>query len=212
MTEYLGKKYVPVEQDFFAAPSFEVAPRLIGCVLHHENRGEHVAIMLVETEAYDKSEKAIHLGSAQLLPHGHVYVHRYRNMWAIDLVCDLQEHGSSVLLRAAVPVLGEDIMIKRRSADANADGVIRERKPGFERRLCRGPCNLGGALGIYPALVGASLFKPPFRILRPVEPVRTLLNGPRANITKDAHLPWRWGHAEYQEWLSQPSYPKKETK
>ncbi|TYK93317.1 hypothetical protein E0F66_12100, partial [Streptococcus pyogenes] len=140
-------------------PSFKVAPRLIGCVLHHDNRGQHVAMKIVETEAYDKSEQAIHLGKSQLLPYGHTYVHPYRNMWAIDLVCDLEEHGSSVLLRAAVPVIGIDIMTERRSADAKAESAIRERKPGFEKKLCKGPCNLGEALGLYETLDGASLFK-----------------------------------------------------
>lgn len=209
MTKYLGKTYVPVEQDFFAGPSYEVAPRLIGCVLHHENRGEHVAVKIVETEAYDQNDRAAHQAPSQLLPHGHVYVHPYRDMWAIDLICEAAGYGSSVLLRAAVPVIGLDIMVARRGTDERADRTIRERKPGYETKLCKGPCNLGEALGLYEALDGASLFKPPFRILRPVEPVTTLLNGPRANITRDTHLLWRWGDAGYKEWLSQPSFSKK---
>lgn len=208
MPEYFGKKYVPVEKEFFADASFEVAPRLIGCILHHDSRGKHVAMMIVEAEAYDQNDRAAHQDPTQLLPHGHIYVHPYRNMWAIDLVCDTEGHGSSVLLRAAVPVVGLDIMIERRAADEGAESAIRNRKAGFERKLCKGPCNLGEALGLYEALDGASLFKPPFQMLRPEEPITTLLNGPRANITRDTHLLWRWGHAGYKEWLSQPSFPK----
>jgi DNA-3-methyladenine glycosylase len=82
--------------------------------------------------------------------------------------------------------------------------MIRARAPGYERRLCDGPCKVGEALGLYPQLDGASLFEPPFRILRPINPVTSLLNGPRINVSKDADRAWRWGHPNYREWLSAP--------
>lgn len=194
MVEYLGKEYVAVEPDFLASPSFEVAPRLIGCVLHHDNRGEDVAIALSEVEAYDESDRASHDAPSQLLPHGHVYIHPYARsgMWAMDLVCGAEGQGSSVLIRAAIPVLGIDIMAARRSADPTADRDIRTRAMGFEKKICNGPCSVGEALGIYPLLDGASLFRPPFRIYRPVDPIDDLINGVRINITKDADRPWRW--------------------
>jgi DNA-3-methyladenine glycosylase len=53
-------------------------------------------------------------------------------------------------------------------------------------------------------LDGASLFKPPFRLLRPIKPVTSLLNGPRIKVSKDVHRPWRWGHPDHREWLSAP--------
>jgi DNA-3-methyladenine glycosylase len=212
MTEYFGKKYVPIDEQeaFFLCPSFVVAPRLIGCVLHHDN-GKDTGIMIVEDEAYDKTEKAIHGNASQLLPGGHAYVHRYTRskMWALDLVCGGEGDASSVLIRAGIPAVGEDIMIEHRSGH---DKTIRERARGFEKKLCRGPCNVAEALGIHPLLDRKSLFKAPFRIYRPVEPVTNLLNGPRANITKDVELPWRWGHVGYSQWLSQPSFPKKDEK
>jgi DNA-3-methyladenine glycosylase len=52
MTEYLGKQYVPVNENFFAGSAVELAPSLIGCVLHHNNRGKDIAIMIAEDEAY----------------------------------------------------------------------------------------------------------------------------------------------------------------
>src|SRR4051794_17177554 len=165
MTEYFGKEYIPVEWDFFSGPSFEVAPRLIGCVIHHDNRGKDTAIMIVEVEAYDKkdNDKAIHGSAAQMLPHGHAYVHHYRRskMWALDLVCSAEGDASSVLIRAGVPVVGMDTMIERRE---KAEQAIRNRTSGFEKRVCKGPCNVGEALAIYALLDGASLFKKPFRI------------------------------------------------
>lgn len=212
MTEFFGKKYVPIDEQeaFFLRPSFEVAPRLIGCVLHHDD-GKDTAIMIVEDEAYDKNDKAIHGNASQLLPGGRAYVHPYKRskMWALDLVCGPEGYASSVLIRAGVPAVGEDIMIGYRSG---YDKTIRERARGFEKKLCRGPCNVAESLGIHPLLDKKSLFEAPFRIYRPVEPVTNLLNGPRVNITKDVDLRWRWGHAEYSQWLSQPSFPTKDEK
>jgi DNA-3-methyladenine glycosylase len=117
MTEYLGKKYVPVEQDFFEAPAELVAPRLIGCVLHHDNRGEDTAIMIAEGEAYSPGDRAAHChpdaplhvrtrSVSQLLPPGHAYIHGYGNMLFLDLVCDAEGRGSSVLICAAAPWRG----------------------------------------------------------------------------------------------------------
>ncbi|MCC8950414.1 DNA-3-methyladenine glycosylase [Bradyrhizobium sp. Arg62] len=89
MTEFLGKEYVPVEPDFFAPPSWMVAPRLIGCVLCMDYRGASIAMALSATEAYDQCEGAFHGTDTQFLSHGHAYVHLYARckMWAMDFVC-----------------------------------------------------------------------------------------------------------------------------
>jgi hypothetical protein len=100
-------------------------------------------------------------------------------------------------------------MTERRSTDPSASRDIRNRARGFEEHLCKQPCNVGKALGLYEALDGASLFKPPFRLYRPIKPATTLLNSPRANIAKGVDLLWRWGHADYKEWLSPPPVPEK---
>lgn len=222
MIEYLGKKYIPADEDFLARPSFEVAPRLIGCILHHNNRNVDTAIMLIENEAYGGgNDRAFHLhpenrsrrnGSVStLMPHGHVRIHGYGSMWALDIICGKESPGSTVLIRAGLPVVGIGVMAERRSIAPDADRDVRNRANGFEKKLCNGPCKVSEALGIYPLLDGASLFVPPFRLLRPVEPVATLLNGPRVNVTQDIHLPWRWGHPEYRAWLSPQPFPKKDS-
>jgi DNA-3-methyladenine glycosylase len=128
-------------------------------------------------------------------------------MPCLNLVCGTEGFGSAVLIRAGRPIIGIDAMAERRSAHLSSDRTIRERAPGFERKLCNGPSELGEALGLYALLDGASLFKPPFRVLRPTGSSPALLNGPRINISKDADRPWRWGHAEYREWLSVPFAP-----
>jgi hypothetical protein len=50
-TDYFGRKYVEVDADFLAPPAAKVAPRLIGCALHHDDRGAEIAIC-AEAAAY----------------------------------------------------------------------------------------------------------------------------------------------------------------
>jgi DNA-3-methyladenine glycosylase len=99
MVAYLGTECVPVEEDFFAGSAVEVAPRLIGCVLHHDDRGKDTAIMISETEAYGVDDQAAQChpsASAQrrngsgsmLLAGGHVHNFQDRGMPCLDLVCD----------------------------------------------------------------------------------------------------------------------------
>ena len=46
-------------------------------------------------------------------------------------------------------------MTERRSTDPSASRDIRNRARGFEEHLCKQPCNVGKALGLYEALDGA---------------------------------------------------------
>src|SRR5205814_1328744 len=82
-------------------------------------------------------------------------------------------------------------------------------RQGIREACLLGAVQRGQAFGLYEALDGASLFKPPFRLNRSIEPVTTLLNRPRANIEKGVDLLWRWGHADYKEWLCPPPVPEK---
>ncbi len=209
--------YVPVEPDFFAGPATEVAPKLIGCVVIFSDlrRAVDTGIIVVETEAYDETDMASHChpaaaaqrrnrSSSMLLPHGHAYIHMDRGMPCLNLVCSAEGFGSAVLIRAGRPAIGIEAMAERRSSSPSSDRSIRARSPGYERKLCNGPCKVGEALGLYSLLDGASLFKPPFRLLRPIRPAASVLNGTRINISKDADRPWRWGHADHRSWLSSP--------
>jgi DNA-3-methyladenine glycosylase len=212
MTEYFGRQYVEVEADFFALPAAEVAPRLIGCVLHHDNSGAETAILLIDVEAYGGgNDRASHLhpenrsrrnkGAKNLTPHGTARIHGSRDMWGLDIVCGEEGQDSTVLVRAGLPVLGIEIMAERRSKAEAADRDVKDLARGYEKKLCNAPFNLGEAMGFWPVLDGASLLGRPFCLLRPVDPVTGLLNGPRVRVTQDVDLLWRWGHPDHQAWL-----------
>ena len=167
----------------FMAESQEVARALIGALLLVDGVGGRI----VETEAYDRLDPASHSFSgptarnqAMFGPPGRAYVYRsYGIHWCLNFVCREQDHGAGVLIRALEPLLGLDVMCKRR---------------GLEdvRLLCSGPGRVGQALGITPDLNGKRLDQLPFQVLAPAEPA-PVVKGPRIGIYKAKEVHWRFG-------------------
>ena len=88
----------------------EVARDLVGCVLSH---GETAGV-IVETEAYHESEPACHAyvgltkrTSTLFGPPGVAYVYRSYGIHAmINAVCEPEDVGAAVLIRALEPTAG----------------------------------------------------------------------------------------------------------
>jgi DNA-3-methyladenine glycosylase len=174
-----------IDRAFYARPVLEVAPDLIGCVVRH---GETAGI-IVESEAYHRTEPASHAWAgltartAPLFgPPGIAYVYfSYGVHSLLNAVCDAEESGAAVLIRALEPLDGVEIMRARR---------------GVERleELCSGPGKLTQALGIGLELNGTSLLEGPIRI----EPralgweAPQITSGRRIGITKALDLDWRF--------------------
>ncbi len=173
----------------FAAPSHEVAPRLIGALLLVDGVGG----LIVETEAYDQADPASHTYAGRTLRNasmfgapGHAYVYRsYGIHWCLNFVCRDAGHGAGVLIRALAPTQGLAQMCQRRGVHE-------------ARLLCAGPGRLAQALGITGALDGRPLDAPPFTLQAPQEEP-PLACGPRIGISKAAEVPWRFG------WAGSPS-------
>lgn len=167
---------------FFCRPAPDVAPDLIGTTLLIDGVGG----LIVETEAYDRTDPASHSyrgptlrNAAMFGPAGHLYVYRsYGLHWCLNMVCD---DASAVLIRALAPACGIDAMMARRGVSD-------------PRLLCSGPGRLCQALGVTRALDGASLHQPPLTLLARTAPV-AIAAGPRIGITKGATTPWRFGAA-----------------
>jgi DNA-3-methyladenine glycosylase len=117
-------------RDFFARPSVEVAPDLLGCVLEHETADGLVAVELTEVEAYaGASDPASHAyrgktrrNAVMFGPPGHAYVYfTYGMYFCVNLVCRGeagpagQAGASAVLLRAGAIVAGEELARARRT-------------------------------------------------------------------------------------------------
>jgi DNA-3-methyladenine glycosylase len=159
---------VLIPRDFFARPSVEVAPDLLGCVLEHETADGLVAVELTEVEAYaGRSDPASHAyrgktrrNAVMFGPPGHAYVYfTYGMHFCVNVVClGGQGSASAVLLRAGAIIAGEDLARARRTRGPVPEGPVSEGRARIAPRdLARGPARLCQALGIDRALDGADV-------------------------------------------------------
>ena len=174
-----------IDRAFYERPVLEVAPDLIGCVVRHRE----TAGVIVESEAYHRTEPASHAWAgltartAPLFgPPGIAYIYfSYGVHSLLNAVCDAQESGAAVLIRALQPLDGIEIMRARRGG-------------AREQELCSGPGKLTQALGIGLELNGTSLLDGPIRI-EPRVPgweAPDVAIGRRIGITKAVDLDWRF--------------------
>lgn len=132
-------------------PAVDAAKRLLGCILEREIDGKTVRVMIVETEAYDETDAASHSFNGRTPrtdvmfgPAGHLYIYfTYGMHYCCNVVTGQKGEGSAVLLRAAEPLIGEDILEKRRS------------KTGVD--VTNGPAKLCQSLGIDKKMNGHDL-------------------------------------------------------
>ena len=178
----------PLTRDFYARDVPEVAPELLNKVIVHGERSAR----LVEVEAYAGTDDPGSHGyrgptprtEVMFGPPGHLYVYfTYGMHWCANAVCGEDGTCMAVLLRAAAPLTGLELMHLARGPAAR-----------HERDLCSGPAKLCQALGIDRALNGADVVggaevailddgTPP-----PAEPGRST----RIGLTAGADRPWRW--------------------
>ncbi len=134
-------------RSFYARDSLELAPDLLNKVLVRRAPGEPVvSARIVEVEAYRGREDAgshAYRGptprtAAMFGPPGHLYVYfTYGMHWCANVVAaSAPGDAAAVLLRAAVPRDGVDVMRSRRPASRR------------DRDLCAGPARLCAAFGI----------------------------------------------------------------
>jgi len=196
-------------REFFAGPSLQVAPRLLGCVLEHQTADGLVAVELTEVEAYEGSaDPASHSyrgrtarNGVMFGPPGHAYVYfTYGMHFCVNLVCLPEGTSSAVLLRAGRVTEGAGLAAARRLAGRGGAAVT-------DRDLARGPARLCQALGIDRAQDGADACDPgsPLRIrLGPPGPpvpspashsagtLPRVSRGPRVGVSTAADRPWRF--------------------
>ena len=143
---------------FFDRDALAVAPELLNKVLV----GNGVSARLVEVEAYradeDPGSHAFNgrtpRNASMFAAPGTLYVYfSYGNHWCMNAVCGPGERAHAVLLRAAAPIDGLELMRKRRV------------KATRDRDLAAGPGRLGQAFAADRALDGTSLLRGPIRIV-----------------------------------------------
>ncbi|MCZ9309836.1 DNA-3-methyladenine glycosylase [Corynebacterium uberis] len=170
----------------FLAPADEVAPQLLGCVLHA--RG--VALRITEVEAYlGSKDPASHAfrgptprNRAMFERGGCLYVYfSYGIHLAGNIVCGPEGTGQGCLIRAGEIVAGAATAQQRRGPKVPA------------ARLAQGPGNVGQALGLRIDDNGARLTGPEFVLRPPEDGARPeWVRGRRIGISKNADAPLRF--------------------
>ena len=175
---------------FFARPSPEVAPELLGSRLVRTlPSGIRLSGVIVEAEAYEPGDPASHgfrgqTGRNETMfgPPGHLYVYfTYGNHWMANVVTRRRGEGSAVLIRSLRPLDGVDEMRVRRGREQLRD-------------LCSGPGKLCQAFEIDRRLDAADLVGGREVWLErgvPVEP-DVITSGSRVGISVGLDRPWRF--------------------
>ncbi len=145
-------------RSFYDRDAADVAPELLNKLLV----GHAVAARLVEVEAYRAGEdpgshayrgKTARNASMFAAP-GTLYVYfSYGNHWCMNAVCGPGAQAHAVLLRAAAPVRGLELMRERRP------------KASRDRDLCSGPGRLAQAFAVDRSCDGSTLVRGPLRIV-----------------------------------------------
>jgi DNA-3-methyladenine glycosylase len=197
------------DRDFFASPSVEVAPLLLGAVFSHQTDDGLVAVRITEVEAYlgaldpgshafrgQGKKNAVMFGEP-----GHLYTYfTYGMHVCANVVCSPAGTASAVLLRAGEIVDGLELARARRVASRK------------DADLARGPARLCVAMGITLADGGLDLAEGPMTLRLPESP-SPFASGPRTGVSGDgggADYPWRfWIPDEASVSPYKPHIPKK---
>lgn len=183
-----------LNHSFFRNDTVELARKLLGCLLVHGTPDGVAGGMIVETEAYVGTiDKACHAWQnrserTEIMYHdgGVAYVYLIYGMhYCFNVVTGPQEEGNAVLIRALEPVIGLDLMRKRRQTNQL-------------QNLCSGPGKVCQALAITKEEYGldlcdtaSSLRLVPFRSI----PDNRIASSPRINVAyaeEAAAWPWRF--------------------
>jgi len=184
----------PLPQSFYARDSRLVGPELIGCrLVHRLDTGERLIVRISEVEAYlgDGSDPASHAhpgptdrNRVMFGPPGRLYAYRsYGIHTCVNVVCEVDGRAAAVLLRAAEPIAGLEVMGRLRGVEPDA-------KPAL---LTVGPGRLAQALGLTLGHDGTNLLRGALTLHPPTAEAKPIVaSGPRVGITKAPDLPYRF--------------------
>jgi DNA-3-methyladenine glycosylase len=186
-------------RSFYARPTLEVAPDLLGKVLVHNTRSGLTSGAIVEVEAYvGEDDPACHAApgftkrNAPLYgPPGHAYVYlNYGVHYLVNVVTEPEDSPAAVLIRALEPLDGLALMRTRR-VRARTARYLKPPRRISDHDLCKGPGNVTHAMGISLRhnrldLLGDELYIED-RGIRADE----IAWSPRIGITKGTEMHWR---------------------
>lgn len=112
----------PLTADFFARSTVDVAKDLVGKLIWRQLAGEYAICRIVETEAYlARNDPACHASKKRTARNevmfgepGLIYVYSIHARFCLNFVTGRPGHGSAVLIRAAEPLEGIELMHQNR--------------------------------------------------------------------------------------------------
>ena len=179
---------------FFRQDTVELARKLLGCLLIHRTPDGVAGGMIVETEAYVGAiDKACHAyrnrsERTEIMYHdgGYAYVYFIYGMHhCFNVVTGLEGEGNAVLIRALEPVIGLELMQRRRNTKTL-------------QNLCSGPGKLCKALAITKNEYGMDICaaNSPLQLIQYRHiPNADIIATPRINVAyaeEAAAWPWRF--------------------
>jgi DNA-3-methyladenine glycosylase len=186
-------------RSFYARPTLQVAPELLGKVLVHRTRAGLTSGIIVEVEAYvGESDPACHAApgltrrNAPLYgPPGHAYIYlNYGVHYLVNVVTEPAGAPAAVLIRALEALDGIPLMRKRRARTRTPRRVQRAGRTS-DRELCKGPGNVTHAMGISLRENRLDLLGDVLYIEDRGRRVDAVTWSPRIGITKATEKHWR---------------------
>ena len=176
----------------------KAAPGLLGAELV---RGE-LRAKIVEVEAYRGKEDPGSHAHRGLTPRnkvmfgepGHAYIYfTYGVHWCLNVVAESAGHSAGILIRAAKPLEGQELMFFRR------------KKATREEDLLSGPGKIAEAFSITGEFYGIDLLDPnsELRLKKGASP-KHILKSVRIGLAKGKgeHLDWRFVDGDLIRWVS----------
>jgi DNA-3-methyladenine glycosylase len=204
----------PLPAAFYERPQHEVAADLLGMVLVRDSPVGTVEALIVETEAYggpeDLASHARAGKTARTEPMfgavGRAYVYLVYGMHhCLNVVAHAHGAAGAVLIRAALPLAGVDLVAARRSGSRRgARGTTARLTRLVPERAAAGPALVCQALDVDRSFTGADLIRgealrlgrPPAAELAMVRGAG-VVTGPRVGVDyagdEWASRPWRFG-------------------
>ena len=198
-TDHLNRTPHTLPRRFFERNSLDLAAHLLGKVIRHNHQGVWLSARIIETEAYQRSEKGSHasLGltpsrRALFMQAGTLYMYYARGGDSLNI--SAADEGDGVLIKSGYPVVddisGPDSLELMRQLNPAANGTAREM-----HRLCNGQTLLCRSLHLKVPEWNARTPDPNYLVIeddgyQPEKIIQTARLGiPQG---RDEHLPYRF--------------------
>lgn len=186
------RKSIKLQRSFYDRETLDVARDLIGKYFCYSFEGMRLSARIVETEAYvGHDDAACHASRGKTKRNatmfeaaGLSYIYFIYGMYyCFNFVTEKEDTGAAVLLRAAEPGAGLDMM-KVLSPNQKDD------------RILAGPGKLCRAFGLTTAQNGLDLSGDEIFVEDRGETAPTIVASPRIGISKAVERPWRFCDAD----------------